>query len=158
MWALWAGSDRFLRHQSISFIESKQTMVVERRNWTMKLVLAGTLRISESDKSPKTCGEFARFMNENAQVFRNYFGTKLSSGSLNVDVSKPLCLHKSLDAGQPKPAFVIPSTEFKNQPNYIGDGQAWRILLKCSKIPDPVQCWIFRRIGSRDDSRFHDPC
>ena len=34
-------------------------------------------------------------------------------------------------------------------PDYIGDGQAWSCRLSCVKFNKPINCWVFRRIGSK---------
>ena len=114
-----------------------------------ELILSGTLRLSEPGKRRKTAQMFSKLINENTDVFRRYFGAGLFPGSLNIDVPEPPDLQKQLDNGEPKPSFVIPRNELVGMPDYIGDGQAWRCKLECGKIPDPVDCWIFRRIGSR---------
>jgi len=110
--------------------------------------LTGTLRLSTRD-SRRTVGRFNELIADNCAVFRRYFGVDLFPGSLNVDVPKPASLQQALDAGRPQPAFVIPRGELINMPRYIGDGQAWPCLLHGEKFPTPVQCWVFRRIGSR---------
>ena len=112
------------------------------------LVLSGTLRLSTRG-AKRTVGRFNKLITDNAAVFRHYFGVDLFPGSLNVDVREPASLQYELDAGNPPPAFVIPKTELINMPAYIGDGQAWPCILRGEKIPVPVPCWIFRRIGSK---------
>ena len=107
------------------------------------LTLLGTLRLSDFG-GHRTAGMF-----DNRAVFRHYFGVDLFAGSLNVDVPRPPSLQMDLDAGVPPPAFVIPRAELINMPPYIGDGQAWECNLKGDKFPVPIQCWVFRRKGSR---------
>ena len=114
-----------------------------------ELILSGTLRLSEPGKRPKTAQLFSRLIDENRDVFRRNFRVDLFPGSLNIDVPEPPNLQKRLDEGEPKPSFVIPRDELVGMPDYIGDGQAWRCKLACGKVPDPVNCWIFRRIGSK---------
>ena len=92
---------------------------------------------------------FSRLINENAEVFRRYFGAALFAGSLNIDVPDPPTLQAQLDRGMPTPSFVIPKSELVNMPAYIGDGQAWQSVLKGSRFAHPIDCWIFRRVGSR---------
>ncbi len=111
--------------------------------------LHGRLRISESDKPPKTVRKFGQLIRENADVFRRYFGVDLYPGSLNVDVAEPSTLQADLDAGRPRPTIVIPRDELAGMPSYIGDGQAWPCDLRCTNMSSPVACWVFRRIGSR---------
>jgi CTP-dependent riboflavin kinase len=112
------------------------------------MTLNGTLRLSDHT-GRRTAGMFGKLINDNANVFRRYFGVELVAGSLNVDVPEPRCLQEDLDAGKPPPALVIPRTELINMPTYIGDGQAWRCELRGDKFPNVINCWIFRRKGSR---------
>jgi CTP-dependent riboflavin kinase len=114
----------------------------------LDLKLNGTLRLSD-ETGRRTAGGFGRLINDNATVFERYFGARLFPGSLNVDVPDPSTLQQDLDAGRPAPWFVIPKKELVNMPNYVGDGQAWACELKGNKFLHPIQCWIFRRIGSR---------
>jgi Transcriptional regulator of a riboflavin/FAD biosynthetic operon len=114
--------------------------------------LDGVLVISEPGARQKTRGEFGPFITENATVFRQHFGVVLFPGSLNVYVAQPPGLQKDLDTGKLPPAFVVPRGELSGNPNYVGDGQAWRCTLHSDKIPSPVNCWIFRRINSRVSS------
>ncbi len=95
------------------------------------MTLNGTLRLSDST-GRRTAGMFGKLIDDNADVFRRYFGAELFAGSLNVDVPEP-----------------IPRTELVNMPTYIGDGQAWRCELTGDKFPSVINCWIFRRKGSR---------
>jgi CTP-dependent riboflavin kinase len=92
---------------------------------------------------------FSRLINDNRAVFRRYFGVELFAGSLNIDVPNPPSLQMDLDAGTPPASFVIPANELINMPSYIGDGRAWNCLLTGDKFPAAIQCWIFRRKGSR---------
>lgn len=112
------------------------------------MTLRGTLRLSD-DRVQRTAGKFKQLINNNAEVFRRYFGLDIFPGSLNVDVPYPSSLQADLDAGRPRPAFVIPRSELVNMPTYVGDGQAWKCILNGAKFPEPIDCWIFRRIGSR---------
>ena len=82
-------------------------------------------------------------------MFRRYFNVDLYLGSLNIYVAAPSSLQIDLDAGQPPPTIVIPHRELMGMPDYLGDGQAWPCSLRCSSMPSPVECWVFRRIGSR---------
>lgn len=112
------------------------------------MILQGTLRLSDPDQR-RTAGRFNELINENAAVFERYFGTPLFPGSLNVDVPYPPSLQKDLDAGRPPPAIRISKTELVGMPSYIGDGQAWPCRLRGPKFKHPIDCWIFRRIGSK---------
>jgi len=96
-----------------------------------------------------TVGRFNILINENKEIFRKYFGVFLFPGSLNIKIDRPENLQQELDKGNPQPNFVIPKTELVGMPEYIGDGQAWRCILSCEKFTQPIECWIFRRIGSR---------
>jgi hypothetical protein len=120
--------------------------------------LDGVLVISEPGSRQKTRGEFGPFITENATVFRQHFGVVLFPGSLNVYVAQPPSLQKDLDTGKLPPAFVVPRGELSGNPNYVGDGQAWRCTLHSDKIPSPVNCWIFRRINSRVSPGVIEPC
>jgi len=113
------------------------------------LILSGTLRLSELGKKPLTAGKFSVLIRENADVFKRYFGVDLFPGSLNVDVPNPPSLQADLDAAKPPPSIIVPKSELINMPEYIGQGQAWPCNLIGSKFPQPISCWIFRRIGSR---------
>ncbi len=88
-------------------------------------------------------------MKENSDVFRKYFGEDLFPGSLNVDILSHSTLQHDLDANNYERAFVVPRAEFRGGPDYLGDAQVWRCILKCHKISAPISCWIFRRIGSK---------
>lgn len=112
------------------------------------IILPGTVRLSTPD-TKRTSGGFSKLVNDNSEVFRRYFGVDLFPGSLNIDVPEPKSLQQDLDAGVPAPAFVIPKTELVNMPAYIGDGQSWPCILSGDRFPEPVSCWMFRRIGSR---------
>ena len=112
------------------------------------MTLEGTLRFSDGTER-RTRGTFSKLIKENAEVFRRYFIVALFPGSLNVDVADPPTLQTQLDSGIPAPSFVIPKSELINMPAYIGDGQAWQSILKSSRFPHPIDCWIFRRVGSR---------
>jgi hypothetical protein len=72
------------------------------------MTLEGTLRLSDETER-RTSGLFSKLINENAEVFRRYFGVALFPGSLNVDVPHPATLQAQLDSGMPPPSFVIPS-------------------------------------------------
>lgn len=112
------------------------------------MTLNGTLRLSDYP-GQRTVGMFGKLIRDNPVVFRRYFGVDLFAGSLNVDVSHPPSLQADLDAGRPAPAFIVPKAELINMPPYIGDGQAWRCELAGDKFPNAINCWIFRRKGSR---------
>ena len=44
---------------------------------------------------------------------------------------------------------MIPRSKLVGMPGYIGDGQAWSCSLEGEKFPEPVQCWVFGRVGSQ---------
>ena len=111
--------------------------------------MKGMLRISEPSGVRRTAGGFGKLILENAPVFESHFGAALFPGSLNVDVPDPPTLQQDLDARRPPPDFVIPRGELIGMPDYIGDGQAWRCMLDGEKFSEPIDCWVFRRIGSR---------
>jgi CTP-dependent riboflavin kinase len=115
------------------------------------MVLSGTLRLSDPQKRTvgRTAGRFNVLVNDNAQALRRHFGVELFPGSLNVDVRHPASLQQDLDAGRPAPSIVIPRTELVNMPAYLGAGQAWPCKVSGHKFPEPILCWIFRRIGSK---------
>lgn len=96
-----------------------------------------------------TAGKFNVLINENNEVFRRYFGVYLFPGSVNIRVEIPDNLQSNLDKGIPTPNFVIPKEELVGMPTYIGNGQTWRCVLTCSKFSSPIDCWVFRRVGSR---------
>ena len=118
------------------------------RNAGGKLVLEGRLRISEPGKPRKTVGQFRTFMKKNAPVFRKYFGADLYLGSLNLHLPSPSDLQEELDGGRPGPSFCIPRCKLLCMAPGLGDGQAWRCVFECSKMPKPIKCCVFRRIGS----------
>lgn len=107
------------------------------------MILNGRLNLKD------TCGTFSQLINDNKEVFRRFFQTDLFPGSLNVRVDIPADLRQRLDAGVYPAAFVIPKGMLVGMPSYIGDGQAWPCRLSCGKLKEPVNCWVFRRIGSR---------
>ena len=111
------------------------------------MVLSGSLRLSDNH-ARRTRGRFNVLINDNVTVFKRYFGADLFPGSLNVDVPKPSSLQSNLDAGQPTPSIIIPKSELVNMPGYLGNGQAWPCSIRGPKFPKPVECWMFRRIGS----------
>ena len=115
---------------------------------SLEMRLSGTLRLSD-ETGKRTRGGFRRLINDNAPIFERYFGVKLFPGSLNVDVRNPPALQRQLDAGKPVPHIIIPRTELINMPEYIGDGQAWACRLNSAKLPEAIECWIFRRKDSR---------
>jgi CTP-dependent riboflavin kinase len=96
-----------------------------------------------------TVGKFKILINDNKEVFRKYFGVYLFPGSLNIKINEPENLQQELDRGNPPPTFTIPKTELVGMPAYIGDGQTWRCILSCNKFPESLNCWVFRRIGSK---------
>jgi CTP-dependent riboflavin kinase len=112
------------------------------------MTLNGKLRLS--DKTGKrTVGDFSKWMKVNAKILRRYFGADLFEGSLNIDVSDPPSLQRNLDTGVPPPTFVIPVGELDNgKAMYLGEGRAWKCKLKGAKFPEPIKCWIFRRVNS----------
>ncbi|WP_303674792.1 DUF120 domain-containing protein [Vampirovibrio chlorellavorus] len=94
---------------------------------------------------------FSVLINQNEQVFSEYFKTKLFPGSLNISIDPPASqsLRNDLDNGRYKPDFIIPREHLVGMPPYIGDGQAWRCNLISEKIPSDINTWVFRRIGSK---------
>lgn len=112
-------------------------------------VLEGVVLRSEPGKPKKTVGKFSGFITKNADVFRKHFGVDLFPGSLNVYVPDPQSLQNDLDQRVCRPAFIIPRSELRCMPPYIGDGQAWACKLTSTKTMESVECWIFRRVGSR---------
>lgn len=96
-----------------------------------------------------TAGKFNILINENKEVFRKYFGVYLFPGSVNIKIEVPDNLQSNLDKGIPAFNFVIPREELAGMPPYIGNGQTWKCVLSCSKFSSPIDCWIFRRVGSR---------
>jgi len=112
------------------------------------MTLHGTLVLSDPF-AQRTVGMFNTLIEENAPVFRRHFGVDLFPGSLNVNIPPPGELAQRLDAGEPPPSIVTPRAELVNQPYYIGDGQAWPCQLSSARFSNHVNCWIFRRIGSR---------
>jgi CTP-dependent riboflavin kinase len=108
-----------------------------------RMVLNGKLNLIS------TVGKFKILISENKEVFRKYFGVYLFPGSVNVKIEKPENLQQELDKGNPPPNFIIPRTELVGMPDYIGDGQIWRCVLLCDKFIKPINCWLFRRIGSK---------
>ncbi len=107
-----------------------------------KVTLDGKLNLKN------TAGKFNQLINDNKEVFRRYFETNLFPGSLNVKVETPSDIQQNLDRGVFKPQFVIPRNELIGMPDYIGDGQTWPCKLSCVKFRSPIDCWVFRRIGS----------
>ncbi len=65
-----------------------------------------------------------------------------------------------LDAGNPRPAFVLPSDQIKknglkptrDKPER-GTGQFWRVVLTNVSTGETLRCWLFRRIGSTINSQ-----
>lgn len=96
-----------------------------------------------------TVGKFKILINENKEVFYRYFGVYLFSGSVNIKVENPPNVQDNLDKRIPPPDFIIPRNELVGMPGYIGNGQAWSCKLKCNKFGKDIDCWIFRRVGSR---------
>jgi CTP-dependent riboflavin kinase len=114
------------------------------------LLLAGTFRISHPTGPRVTCGGFSKLINDNAEVFLEYFGVSLFPGSLNITLPNPRQILDEFDRCAPNPAIVVPRQRLTGMPDYIGEGHAWRCRLRSSKIPpDFSPCWIFRRVGSR---------
>lgn len=108
------------------------------------MYLNGKLRLNDENMH-----RFGSFLARNAEIFERHFGERLFNGSLNVLVPSPSSLPDDLDAKRPPPSIVIPKDDMRD--NTCGDGQAWRCTLTTPKIPRPVPCWIFRRIGSTVD-------
>ena len=107
------------------------------------MILAGILNLQN------TRGMFRYLVNHNREIFKRYFKTDLFPGSLNVRVDTPVDLQQNLDKGVYPPAFIIPKEELVGMPSYIGNGQVWPCRLSSEKFENPMDCWIFRRIGSR---------
>lgn len=112
-------------------------------------VFSGTLMITEPGGPKHTVGAFSVLINQNVAVFDQYFGAPLYPGSLNVKVLKPASLQEDFDNGVYEPGLRIPQNELVGMPPYIGDGLAWRCVLGVQMTGQKVDCWIFRRIGSR---------
>ncbi len=116
------------------------------------ITLEGIVVRSEPNHK-RTTGNFGKFIKDNQAVFEKYFRTNLFAGSLNIQVSNAPRLQSDLDDGKYEPAFTIPRSELVGMPAYIGAGQAWVARIKSEKLPDPILCWIFRRIGSQVPER-----
>jgi CTP-dependent riboflavin kinase len=112
------------------------------------VILNGTIWLSD-ETGARTAGRFNQLIEQNAAVFTRYFGSVLFAGSLNIYVPFPATLQQDLDRGIPQPAITIPRSALIGMPAYIGDGQAWRCSLAGAKFQTDIDCWIFRRIGSR---------
>ena len=108
-----------------------------------QMILDGVLNLKN------TCGRFRDLINDNREIFKRYFKTDLFPGSLNVRVDTPADLQQNLDKGVYPPAFIVPREELVGMLDYIGDGQAWPCRLSSTNFENPMDCWIFRRIGSR---------
>jgi len=108
-----------------------------------KLLLDGKLNLGS------TRGNFNQLINSNKEVFRKYFQSHLFPGSLNIQIDNPPDLQQNLDKGVFAPRLVIPGDELVGMPHYIGDGQARPCRLSCEKFDKAIDCWVFRRIGSR---------
>ncbi|MCD6336903.1 MAG: DUF120 domain-containing protein [Candidatus Marinimicrobia bacterium] len=108
-----------------------------------KLILNGKVNLN------RTASKFSILINENKKIFAKYFGVDLFPGSLNIIVDNPPDLQENLDKGIPTPDFTIPRDELVGMPAYIGAGQTWSCKLKCGKFKKDINCWVFRRIGSR---------
>ncbi|MGQ0736840.1 MAG: hypothetical protein ACT4QD_24705 [Acidobacteriota bacterium] len=114
------------------------------------MTLRGRFRLTEVGGPRRTCGKFAAWMAENQETLSGYFRADLFPGSLNVDIDSGAAnLHQQLDLGEPLPAFTIPRRELRAMSPYLGDAQAWRVLLSAARISTPLECWVFRRIGSK---------
>lgn len=96
-----------------------------------------------------TVGKFKMLINENKEAFYKYFGVYLFPGSLNIKIENPPNLQDNLDKRIPSPDFIIPRNELIGMPDYIGNGQAWACRLRCEKFKKDIDCWVFRRVGSR---------
>lgn len=117
----------------------------------MKQKFSGRFRISETGGPKVTAGGFSKLINDNEQVFREFFKVPLFPGSLNISIDPPASdsLRNDLDNGKYAPQLVIPKEQLVGMPPYIGDGQAWRCNLLSDKLPKDIEAWIFRRIDSR---------
>ena len=111
------------------------------------LNLKGEYWNKEQNPHHPTAGLFTDWSKKNKEVFLKYFKVELFPGSLNVHFREPANLRENLDQKIPGPLITIPAKEIIDNP--LGDGQAWRCLLQSEKIPDPINGWVFRRIGSR---------
>lgn len=108
-----------------------------------KITLHGKLELK------RTCGLFNKLIAENKEVFKTYFGIYLFPGSVNVKVEEPKNLQQDMDRGVIRPKFSIPRNQLVGMPDYIGDGQTWVSRFLCDKFEEPMDCWVFRRVGSR---------
>jgi CTP-dependent riboflavin kinase len=108
------------------------------------MLLNGTFRLNDENMH-----RFGSFLAANSQLFESYLGVRLFNGSLNVHVPFPRSLADDLDAGKLSPSIVIPKAKMIG--NVLGDGHAWTSMLRSSKLPGLIKCWVFRRIGSRVD-------
>jgi CTP-dependent riboflavin kinase len=117
----------------------------------MIVKINGRLRLSD-ETGQRTMRRFGEWVKTNTVVLQRYFGGNLFEGSLNVDVQDRPSIQQDLDAGIPRPTFVIPVEEIDNGvARHLGDGQAWACELKGKGLPEPIRCWIFRRKNSGVD-------
>jgi hypothetical protein len=106
------------------------------------------MRLCGSANLRHTCGGFGQLMRDNAETFRRHFGVTLEPGSFNVVVCDPDDIHGILDNASAED-IVIPGKDLVG--NTRGDGRAWSCEMTSRKIPNPLPCWIFRRVGSQVD-------
>ncbi len=111
--------------------------------WNDKMLLKGRLNLRH------TVGKFNQLVKDNRETFYKYFQKYLFPGSVNIRVDEPKDLQEKLDMGVPPAHFVIPRNELINIPSYLGNGQTWECKFYCEKFPEPIDCWIFRRINSK---------
>jgi len=91
--------------------------------------------------------KFSVFAGENADVLARHLGGPVFPGSLNVRTATRR-IGEALDSGRPLPDVVIPKAELRGMPGYLGDGRAWRCVLRTSH-GGSARCLLFRRKGSR---------
>lgn len=92
---------------------------------------------------------FAVFATENADVLARRLGGPVFPGSLNIRTGRRN-VGGWLDLGfwPRQPDVIIPKAEFRGMPAWLGDGRAWRCLLR-TLTAGPFRCFLFRRKGSR---------
>jgi CTP-dependent riboflavin kinase len=92
---------------------------------------------------------FAVFARENGDTLARHLGGPVFPGSLNIRTSRRN-IGDSLDLGfwPGEPDIVIPKAEFRGMPSWLGDGRAWRCVLRAAQAA-PARCLLFRRKGSR---------
>jgi CTP-dependent riboflavin kinase len=112
------------------------------------MLLYGTLNLSDANVS-RNSQRFAPWMTANSRVLSQYFGVELFPGSLNVLIREPSTLQTDLDSKKPPPTIIIPRDQLVLMAPGLGDGQSWACKLASNRLPTPIDCWVFRRIGSK---------